>query len=508
MSAHAPRLPGYTNERLIGNGGTADVWLVHDAAGTAFAAKVFREASQVAGRREWRALTRHAGEHVVPAHDLLRDETGRSVLVMPFLSGGSLWDVASGRGGLTAGEVVTALGPVAAVLERMHAAGAVHGDLTPRNVLFDDIGKPFVTDLGCSRVPAEPGAQEWGSAGFVAPEILDGQEPTSACDVYSLGATAWFALTGEPVQPAVLRPRLQDILPDLPEQLVGAITASLSMTPQARPTAADVHRAISGAAPAVAVPLDRHPVLDASRDHTASASEMTRRLRDEAQLAQTRQSRRAQQAQRGRGARWSNRRWVVLVAGAAAVPAAAILVPLPGAHTGPSPALPTAVASSRGVAVSAPATGSKPSPSTPATQTATTASQANSNPAPSTQPLPNGADVQALLDCRARAWNELSTTRLGQCLAADSQALGDDTEQLTDAATRGISYRGITFTMKSTPSVTRMGGNVAVRATITRSAFEARSASKVVRQGQQAQDVRLVLSPAGSGWRIASWSLV
>ena len=118
-----PRLEGYTVEEFIGAGGSADVWRVIAPGGASLAAKVFREAGEASGRAEWRSMRRHAGDHVVPVVDFLRDDDGRSVLLMPYLPGGSLHDVVVGRGGLTAGECVTALAPIAGALTSRRVSG-------------------------------------------------------------------------------------------------------------------------------------------------------------------------------------------------------------------------------------------------------------------------------------------------------------------------------------------------------------------------------------------------
>ena len=285
MGTTKPSIDGYDTAERLGSGGTADVWMVRDRQGRAFAAKVFRSESLQAGRREWKALNRHAGSHIVPALDLVRTAQGQTALIMPYLSGGTLTDVVSGRGELTCAEVVTALMPVAQVLAQLHQAGSVHGDLTPRNIMFDDIGKPFVTDLGATRVPAEPGRAEWGSAGFVAPELLDGEGPTSSSDMYSWGASAWFALTGEPPQPPALRPQLIDIVSDVPQELGSLISGCLSMTPSARPDAHIAARRLGEVAPPASVPVIRtphHSGIAHATDPVAAAADMTKRLREDA----------------------------------------------------------------------------------------------------------------------------------------------------------------------------------------------------------------------------------
>lgn len=318
--SEAPRLEGCTVESHVGSGGCADVWRVRRADGTLVAAKVFRPDAASTGRGELRAMRRHAGPHVMPVLDYVTDEDGRGVLFMPYLSGGSLWSIVTGRGGLTAGEVVTAITPVASALTRMHDGGCVHGDVTPRNILLDERGKPVLSDLGATRAAAMPGEAEWGSAGYVAPEVLDGGAPDSCADVYALGAVMWFALVGEAPGPATLRPCLNDITQDVPPRLAEIVTACLATTPSARPHAADLGPMLAEVARPVALPIDMGSISlqgdgvgraaqqrtdarqadDGPDGADLGAETITRRLRAEAQRRQLAEGQGDASGRRGR----------------------------------------------------------------------------------------------------------------------------------------------------------------------------------------------------------------
>ena len=118
--ATAPTIAGYTIEALIGQGGSSSVWRATGPQGTV-AIKVGTEPA-ITARSEWRMLRRHAGPHVVEALDLTTSAEGHSALVLEYMAGGSLDDVVRGRGGLTVGECVTALAPVAATMAAPLAA--------------------------------------------------------------------------------------------------------------------------------------------------------------------------------------------------------------------------------------------------------------------------------------------------------------------------------------------------------------------------------------------------
>ena len=137
---------------------------------------------------------RMAAEHVLAVEACLPLADGRVALVMPLLRGGSLAALVRARGHLGPGEVVTVLAPVAGALGRLHAAGVVHGDVSPGNVLLDLDGRPVLADLGVGRVLGEAPQAVWGTPGHLAPEVLLGasrpRPPTSTPSVPSAGSAS------------------------------------------------------------------------------------------------------------------------------------------------------------------------------------------------------------------------------------------------------------------------------------------------------------------------------
>ncbi|HET8766514.1 MAG TPA: protein kinase, partial [Pedococcus sp.] len=161
-------------------------------------------------------------------------------VVLDRVRGGSLAGVVAARGHLSAGETVTVLAPVARALAGLHAAGVVHGDVSPGNVLLELNGRPLLADLGVARVAGAGPDDLWGTQGFVAPEVLDGQRPGPAADVYAVGALAWWCATGEPPGPGALRPPVDEVLPDLPDAWRRLTARALAGDPDARPSAAEL----------------------------------------------------------------------------------------------------------------------------------------------------------------------------------------------------------------------------------------------------------------------------
>ena len=122
----------------------------------------------------------------------------------------------------------------------LHALGVVHADLSPGNILFTRQGRPMVSDLGVATLFGELPEVVHATEGFVAPEVLLGEPPTPASDVYSLGALAWFGLTGGAPPLPALRPPLADVVDGQPARLVQLVERCLAGDAGARPTAAAV----------------------------------------------------------------------------------------------------------------------------------------------------------------------------------------------------------------------------------------------------------------------------
>ncbi len=241
-----PGLPGYRVGRRIGVGGSSTVWAaIRERDGYDVALKVLDgrrdEDALDAAVRELALLQRAAGEHVVRVHEVvaLDEVAGESglVVVLDRLHGGSLREVLAARGHLSDGEAVTVLAPVAHALAGLHALGIVHGDVTPGNVLLEASGRPVLSDLGVARLLGETGPAVAGTDGFVAPEVLDGETPTAASDVYAVGALGWTCLTGSAPGPAVLRGDLSVVVPHVTSALAAALGSCLAADPAARPDA-------------------------------------------------------------------------------------------------------------------------------------------------------------------------------------------------------------------------------------------------------------------------------
>lgn len=124
----------------------------------------------------------------------------RPWLALELCHRGSLATNTSREGALAVPAALAVLVRLADALGAAHAAGIVHCDIKPANVMITDFGEPALGDFGIARVAA--GGTTTTRGGFsldhVAPEILNDEHPTTASDVYSLGSTIWEVLAGRP----------------------------------------------------------------------------------------------------------------------------------------------------------------------------------------------------------------------------------------------------------------------------------------------------------------------
>jgi ATP/maltotriose-dependent transcriptional regulator MalT len=205
--------------------------------------------------REQHAMGRLSGHpHIVTIFQVGTTTRGRPFIVMPYHAKNSLEALIRRHGPLDWSETLRIGVKLAGALEAAHRAGILHRDVKPGNVLLTEYGEPELTDFGIARIA---GAFQTatgvitGSPAFTAPEVLEGEAPTPASDVYSLGATLFCALTGhaaferrsgEQVVAQFLRITSQPI-PDLREQglpagVAAAIERAMARDPAARPAGA------------------------------------------------------------------------------------------------------------------------------------------------------------------------------------------------------------------------------------------------------------------------------
>ncbi|OHV37025.1 MULTISPECIES: WD40 repeat domain-containing serine/threonine protein kinase [Pseudofrankia] len=173
-------------------------------------------------------------------------EGSRPYLVTEYIDGPTLWEAVRERGPLPATALERLAVAVASALTAIHAAGVVHRDLKPGNILLSSSGARVI-DFGIARALDATTMLTHGSIGtpgFMAPEQALGRPVTEAADIYAWGAVVLFAATGRPPfgegpTPAVLH-RVVTETPDfagLPSALRSTVTRAMAKNPAERPTA-------------------------------------------------------------------------------------------------------------------------------------------------------------------------------------------------------------------------------------------------------------------------------
>lgn len=198
----------YELQGEIGRGGAGRVYRAHDLRlDRAVAVKVLtvRHQTEVERfRREVATAARIQHPNVVTLHDAgLEDEV--PYLVMHLVDGPSLADRVEQNGPLEPADCRRLAEDLLAGVAATHATGVLHRDLTPRNILFDPEGSALLSDFGIARGPEDSTltgvATVMGTRPYVAPERLDGQPATVASDLFAVGVTLRFAISGHHASP-------------------------------------------------------------------------------------------------------------------------------------------------------------------------------------------------------------------------------------------------------------------------------------------------------------------
>jgi serine/threonine-protein kinase len=187
----------------IDEGGAGEVWRARDEKlERDVAIKLLGPDADDAFRARFADEARRAAAivhpNVVTVFDDGRDGAD-AFMVMELVSGKTLRDIVAERGPLPAHEVARLIGQVAAALDAAHAAGVIHCDVKPANVIVDSRGVAKLTDFGIARAARDRDEQELlGTARYIAPERVEGGPVTARTDVYGLGLLAYELLTGRP----------------------------------------------------------------------------------------------------------------------------------------------------------------------------------------------------------------------------------------------------------------------------------------------------------------------
>ena len=268
--------------RLLGHGGMAEVYLAHDASLERDVAikLLHRDPSRRGLRDEAKTLAalRHPG--IVTIYEIGEHE-GREYIAMEYLPGRTLRQAMAA--GAARGELLRVCREVTAALGAAHAAGIVHGDIKPENVVVGDGGAVVVVDFGIARrvaadhpattaaaasalsrhtIPYGDGTADtvvgldtrtpFGTPAYMAPEVLIGDVSTAASDVYGLGVMLFECLAGRrPHAGGDLVTTISQVIdedaPVLDDPLGPIVARMLARSPADRPRLPEIMKALAKA---------------------------------------------------------------------------------------------------------------------------------------------------------------------------------------------------------------------------------------------------------------------
>lgn len=291
----------YVLGESIGSGGMGRVWKGQGPDGQPLAFKLLRdefaEDQEMVQRflRERSILTKIRHDNVVAVRDLVV-EGSTLAIVMDLVEGPDLRKVLTDAGTLTPGFAVEMVSGIASGLAIVHAAGITHRDIKPANVLVDTDGArpvPKITDFGIAKLaegvgPATRTSLMLGTPLYMAPEVIDNDEVTSAADIYGLGIVLYELCCGTVPFVAnspwaimkahqTMDPGRPELIPDPVWDLIRQCTAK---APQHRPSARELKDRLEGMRPQLtgipAAPRLRVPPASTPSDYALAGPTVVR----------------------------------------------------------------------------------------------------------------------------------------------------------------------------------------------------------------------------------------
>ncbi|MGO4104079.1 serine/threonine-protein kinase [Leifsonia sp. YAF41] len=241
----------------IAIGGMGEVWKATDLViGRSVAIKILKDEylGDPGFLERFRAEARHAAlvnhEGIANVFDY-GEEDGSAFLVMELVPGEALSTVLEREHVLPTDKVLDIVAQTAAALHAAHAAGLVHRDIKPGNLLITPDGRVKITDFGIARiadqVPLTATGQVMGTVQYLSPEQASGRPASPTTDIYSLGIVAYECLAGRrpftgESQVAIAMAQINETAPELPvtvsEPVRNLVFACLAKDPAERPASA------------------------------------------------------------------------------------------------------------------------------------------------------------------------------------------------------------------------------------------------------------------------------
>ena len=223
----------YQLQEILGQGGMAVVYKAWDSrlrverAIKILSPQVARRASlRKRFENEARTMARLAHPNIVSVTDVIQ-ESDRFFMVMELVTGGTLWDWVTTHGRMPSRLALEHLVPVLDAMGAAHAAGVIHRDIKPQNIMLTAEGQPKVTDFGIAHVQDLLNTSSltrtgsvMGTWGYMAPEQRQSaRDVDGRSDVYALGATLYAVVTADLPVDLFAAAQDEDVLGRVPEEL-------------------------------------------------------------------------------------------------------------------------------------------------------------------------------------------------------------------------------------------------------------------------------------------------
>lgn len=245
----------YTLTRRLAEGGMSVVFIALDnTLGREVALKILNEAYSVDEKRiaafeeEARITASFSHPHVVRVFTTGK-AFGRLYIAMELVPGGHFEHQIRERGKIPEAEILPFAIQVAEGLEAARAAGLIHRDIKPGNILLDSQGNVKIVDFGLALITKDGSAQAqeiWATPYYVPPETIEGHPEDFRSDLYAFGATLYHALAGKPpcdeetmatdklrLAKRNIRP-LQSVAPDITDDTCAIVDKAMAYNPNER----------------------------------------------------------------------------------------------------------------------------------------------------------------------------------------------------------------------------------------------------------------------------------
>ena len=253
------RFSRYRCDALLGHGGMGRVYLAHHSQlGRPCALKISSpSASQslhpnwLATLQEGRSASKLIHPHIVTVH-AVGQEAGRYYIEMELVSGGSLRNYIKQQGAIPILKALQWISSIGSGVDFAHRHGILHRDIKPDNILVCSRGQAKLADFGLARrndLPDNlPQGQIIGTLPYLAPEVLQTGEHTTSSDVYALGISLYYLLTGKlpyngrsrsEIVHRILMAKPHDLRrlqPEIPLNVAECVTSMMSKDSLSRPT--------------------------------------------------------------------------------------------------------------------------------------------------------------------------------------------------------------------------------------------------------------------------------